>query len=157
MAETEVAPTQEGFSDDAWMQGVSEPVLGPAYFEGRKIAEKFMAKFEAEQFKPLIDKAADGFCERLWSDLETHLLSDVESNIQSEMWRMVDGVVLAICGGQQWALQKYALGDRHDCEKVRATIAALIPAELQDPLIADLQAENARLKADNASLRDRRY
>lgn len=35
--------------------------LGPAYFASRRIVERFMASFEAEHFKPLIDKAAKDF------------------------------------------------------------------------------------------------
>jgi hypothetical protein len=126
----------------------ADPVLGPAYFAARRASENFMAAFEAEHFKPLIDKFAGDLQDKLWSDLENFLLSDTESNLHTSMWRMVDDVVRAICGGEQWGLQRYALGDRHDCAKVRETLCRLIPAELQDARVADLEAQLAKVSAD---------
>lgn len=136
------------FSDKSLTEGLQSPTLGPAYFEARDVAARYMEKFEAEHFKPLIDKMVDEVRERLWGDFQDFLLSDTELNLQGEMWRMVDGVVEAILGGKPWALNKYALGERHDCEAVRAAVAKHIPAELQDKRVADLEAELERLKRD---------
>lgn len=45
-------------------------------------------------------------------------------------------------------MDRYVLGQRYECEKIRAAIAKHIPEELQNARIADLEAENAKLKED---------
>ena len=134
-------------------QGANYPGLGPHYFAARKTAEEFMAKFEPEHFEPLIKKAADAFYSSLQSSLEDCLLSDVESNIQGTIWRQIDDSVRALLGGERWALDRYALGERYDCDKIREAVAKHIPAELQEKRVADLEAENKRLHEDNENLR----
>ena len=143
------------FNDDDVKNGTDSLILGPAYFDARRVAERFMAKFEAEQFKPLIDKMAETFSERLWADLQSSMLSDIEMNIQGEIWRMVDNCVEALLSGNGWALEKYVLAGRYNDAEIRAMIAKHIPAEIQDARIADLEKENARLN-DSLS-RIRRY
>jgi hypothetical protein len=131
-------------------KGEQNPVLGPAYFSARDAAEKFMAGFEAEQFKPLLEKfvkqMSDQFTEVMWEKFQEWLIDDTQRNIQGAMWRDVDAILIAMLGGEQWILRKYILGERYDCEKVRATLAALIPAEIQEKRIADLEKENKRLR-----------
>lgn len=134
------------FTDDDLQQGTETLVLGPAYFASRRIAERFMAAFEAEHFKTLIDKFTKDFSNELWAGVADHMLSDTESNLSGEMWRMVDRCVAGILSGEKWVLDKYALCDRVDCEKVRAAVAAHIPRELQDKRILDLEAEVEALK-----------
>jgi hypothetical protein len=126
-------------------EGEQSPVLGPAYFAARELAANYMAHFEAEHFKPLVDKVVDEIRTKLWDDLEYRMLSDIESNLQSGMWRLVDDSVKALLGGKQWALQRYALGSRYECAEIRETVAKHIPAELQNERVADLEIENARL------------
>lgn len=126
-------------------EGAAHPVLGPHYFAARAAAEEFMAKFEPEHFKPLIKKAADEFYSQMQESLEASLLSDVESNIQGTIWRQIDDSVRALMGGERWALERYALGTRYDCDKIREAVAKHIPAELQDKRVADLEAEVKRL------------
>jgi hypothetical protein len=48
--------------------------------------------------------------------------------------------------GERWALERYTLGKYGDGEKARAAVAAHIPKEIQDARIADLEAENKRLR-----------
>lgn len=140
-------PMRDGiFTDDDLHQGTESLVLGPAYFASRRIAERFMAAFEAEHFKTLIDKFAKDFSNELWTGVADHMLSDTESNLTGEMWRMVDRCVEGILSGEQWVLNKYALGERHNCERVRAAVALHIPRELQDRRILDLEAEVKGLK-----------
>ena len=127
--------------------------LGPAYFAAQAIVGRFMASFQDEQFKPLIDKFAEAFNERLWSDLQSSLLSDTESNLASEIWRMVDQCVTGILSGERWIVEKYALGSRYDCDKVREAVAKFVPTELQDKRLADLEEDLQRLRADNEFLR----
>lgn len=149
------AGADPAFTDDDFMEADGYPTLGPAYFAARRTAEKFMAPFEAEHFKPLVEKFAADFQDKLWSDLEASLLSDVESNLQGSMWRMVDQTVQALLGGNKWALERYALGDKYDCGEIRAVVAKHIPVELQDKRIAELEAKVAELTADLA--RERGY
>lgn len=134
------------FSEDDLKQGEATPVLGPAYFDARRVAEQVMSRFEVEHFKPLIEKAAQDFEDRLWTDLQASLLSDTEMNLQGEIWRMVDGCVNALLTGDRWALERFALGSRYEHDKVRAAVAKHITAELQDKRVADLEAELAMTK-----------
>jgi hypothetical protein len=136
------------FEADEIEQGTEMPNLGPAYFAARKSAEKFMAAFEAEHFKPMIDKFAQDFRDAMWSDVTAFFLSDTESNLQGEMWRHADNMVKHILAGEDWAIKKFVLGERYDCEKVRAAVAKQVPTELQDARVADLEAQLARLKSD---------
>lgn len=138
------------FDEEDLREGTKWPTLGPAYFDARKMAERIASQFEAEHFKPLIDKMAEDFREKLWDDVRDYLLADTESNIQSETWRMVDNCVEAILGGHKWAMEKYALGSRYDCDKIRQAVAQHIPQELQDKRVADLEAEVEQLKKDLA-------
>lgn len=144
------------FTDEQLAQGEQSPTLGPAYFAAREAARRFMEAFEAGHFEPLIKKFADDFRDKLWSDIDTFLISDTESNLQSEMWRFADNNVKHLLAGEKWAIDKFLLGNRYDCEKIRATVARLVPKELQDARIADLEAEVMRLRTDNEFLR-RRY
>lgn len=134
-------------------QAVDYPTLGPHYFAARKTAEEFMAKFEPEHFEPLIKKASEAFYSQMQESLEASLLSDVESNIQGTIWRQIDDSVRALMGGERWALERYALGTRYECDKIREAVAKHIPAELQDARVVDLEAENKRLREDNEMLR----
>lgn len=131
--------------------------LGPAYFDARAVAKRVMAKFENEDFQPMVKKVVDAINEKLWVDVQNSLLVDVEIDLHGEMWRMVDSCVNALLGGSKWALQKYALAERyHDGTEIRAAVAKHIPAELQDARIADLEAEITKLRCDIAFYRDRR-
>ncbi len=129
-------------------EGAKNPFLGPHYFAARDAVEKFMAKFEAEQFEPIVKKAADDLYGKLLESVENHLMFDVESNLQGEIWRGVDNSVKALLSGEDWALVRYALTDRHDGKKIREAIAKHIPEELQMMRVSELEAENKRLRED---------
>lgn len=122
--------------------------LSPDYFASQAIARRYMAHFEAEHFKPLVDKLADEFRDKLWGDIDGWLLGDTESNLGGEIERRVSNTVRALLGGEQWALKAYALGSHYDCGKIRSAVAAYIPKELQDARLADLEAENKKLKEE---------
>lgn len=147
----------EAFTDAEIDFGAQNPVLGPAYLAARGIAEKFMAPFEAEHFEPLITKFADTFRAQLWTELETFLLSDIESNLQGSLWRMVDGTINALLTGEQWALNRYAMAQARygDAEKVRAAVAKHLGDELARARIADLESQLA--DARDTIERQRRY
>lgn len=120
--------------------------LGPHYFAARRFAAEIMKNFEAEHFKPLIDEFAKQFNDKLWGDAEAWILGDTEANVQGAVWRMVDDIVRGILGGERWAMERYAIGERLDCEKVRGTLVKYILKELQDARIADMEKEIASLK-----------
>ncbi len=143
------------FEADEIAEGERTTTLGPAYFAARKSAERFMAAFEAEHFKPMIDRFSRDFRDAMWGDVVAFFLSDTESNLQGEMWRHADSMVRHVLAGEEWAMKKFALGERYDCEKVRAAVAKSVPRELQDARIADLEAEVAKLKNDLAFYRNR--
>lgn len=133
------------------------PTLGPSYFDARRVAEQFVIKFRAEQFKPIVDTLATEVADRLQNDLDTYLLENAEMNLQAELYRMVDYTINALLGGEQWALQRYGLAARYnDGGKIREAVAKHIPKELQDVRIADLQEEVERLRKD-AAIRERSW
>lgn len=134
------------FDDDVIEEASKYQTLGPAYFEARKVAERVLANFEAEHFKPLVDSVVKEINDKIWESVQDCLLCDTEMNIQGEIWRTVDECVAALLGGKKWAFDKYVLGERYDCDEIRAVVAKHIPAELQDARIKDLEAENASLK-----------
>ena len=126
--------------------GEQHPALGPEYEGARNAAEAFMAKFEAEHFKPLVDQFADAFRDKLWSDLSDWLIGDTESNLQSEMRRMIEGTVNALLSGEQWALNRYVMSGYHDGEKIRKAVALHIEEEVAKARITDLEKEVTRLR-----------
>lgn len=136
------------FEQDEIEDGKEHLTLGPAYYAARKTAERFMADFEAEHFKPLIDEFTKKFSDELWDKVSDWLLADTEHNLQGAMWRHTDSMVSHILAGEDWAIQKFALAERYDCEKIRAAVAKRVPKELQDARIADLEAEIVKLKKD---------
>ena len=142
------------FATEDFDDGYSK-ALGPAYFSARRKAKEFMAAFEAEHFEPMVQKFTDQFYDAARSEFENYLLSNTEDNLQSHIWRVVDGTVDALLGGNAWALERYVLGDRYDARATRAEVAKLVPAELQDIRVAELEAKVAELTADLDRLRNR--
>lgn len=134
--------TPEDFAQSAEHGGL----LGPAYFAARRVCERALADFQAEHAKPLVDDIVQNIADRLWDSVQSSLWGDVELNLQSQMWGMVDETVKALLSGQRWALERYALGSRYDHQAVRAAIAKHIPTELQDARIAELEAKIASLE-----------
>lgn len=134
-------------------KAAEHPYLGPHYFAARETVEKFMAQFEPEHFEPLLKKAAETFYSQMLESLQDHLLSDVENNLQGTIWRQIDDSVKALLTGERWALERYALGERYDGEKIREAVAKHIPVELQDARIKDLEAEIEKLHKDISYLR----
>lgn len=120
--------------------------LGPEYFASRRVVEAFMAKYEAEAFKPLIDKFVEEFRDRLWSDVVDYLLSDTEENLHSAVRRMVRDSVQALLTGEEWAMRRYPFADYSDGEKVRKAVAVHGGDELALARIGDLEKEIASLK-----------
>ena len=137
------------FTADDIRQGEEHPTLGPAYFAANRVMAAAMAAFQEEHIDqhvaPIIKKASDDLYENVMRATQDYLFSNAEMNLQGEMWRMVDQIVKALLSGEGWAVKKYALGERYDCEAVRATLTRHVPAELQNARIADLEVEVKRL------------
>lgn len=149
--------TEQAFEIGDFAEAEGYPVLGPAYFSARRKAAAMVEHLAAEDFEPIIKKAADDFYAKLLDDAQTYLLSNAEDNVQGEIWRAVDQCVQDLLTGKDWALSRYALGDRYDTKAVRAAVAMLIPAELQDARLVEAEAEITKLKADLQFERDRRF
>ena len=138
--------TEADFTEADLKQGAQHLTLGPAYFAARRVCQAHLEAFEAEHMRPLIQKFTKELADEVWTTVQDSLWSDTEYNLQGQMWRMVDQCVLPLLSGEGWAVGKYALGERYDCEKVRATVAKHVPAELQDARVADLEAEVKKLR-----------
>lgn len=124
------------------------PTIEPEWTRGHEKAEQVIAQFEAEHFKPILEKLSDAMSERLWNLLRDYLLSDTESNIEGHMRHRIESSVQALLGAERWAVDKYVM-DKYDAGKdIRKTLAALIPQELQDARINDLETELAKLRND---------
>lgn len=139
---------QQMFTDEQMKDAENHPTLGPAYFCSRDVVERAMAGVQASDFKPLIDRLTKEINDVVWSGVQDHLLSDTEMNLQGAMYQQVDDCVKALLSGQEWALNRYALGPRYDHEKIREAVAKHIPKDLQDARIADLEARVAELKKE---------
>lgn len=138
----------DAFTADDLAKGEEHLALGPAYFAARRVVEGALENFQAEHVEPWLKEATDALYEKLLGDVQNYLWSNAEMNLQGECYRMVDRCVLALLSGEEWAVRKYALGERYDCEKVREAIARHVPKELQDARIADMEDELKRLRED---------
>lgn len=121
------------------------PRLEPEYTRANAVAEKVMAQFEAEQFKPLLKKVADAVTEHLWDIFRDHIVSDTEMNVAGHIRDRIESSIRALLAGEKWAVEKYCLQNYRQ-EEVREAIARHIPIELQDKRLQELEAENKRLK-----------
>jgi hypothetical protein len=131
----------------------STPTLGPGWSASRRIADKLMRDWTDERFKALIDEFSKRFNEHLWDDVQASLQSDSHWNVQCYIRQMVDDTVKALLTGQPWALQRYPLTENYEGAEIRAAIAKHVPIELLDKRVADLQAENKRLRESLELLR----
>lgn len=136
------------FTDENIAEGEKSPTLGPAYFCSRDVVERAMAGVQSSDFKPILDSIVKQISDHVWTKMHDHLLVDTEMNLQGAMWSQVDDMVKHILAGEKWAMEKFALGARYDCEAVREAVARYVPAELQDARVADLEKQVAELKKD---------
>ena len=140
--------TTLGFTPQEMKEASQYDSLGPQYFGGRNAAEALMAKFEDEHFKPLIDKFADDFRDKLWTHVQDSLLSDTKSNVGLEIGRMVEGTIRALLTGEEWAMRMYPFCDYRDGAKIRAKLAEHAGDEIAKARIADLEKELASVRSD---------
>lgn len=120
--------------------------LGPEYFASNRLAEAMIAKFDAEHLKPLVDKVADEFRDKLWTDVVDWLLDDTEQNVGAAVRHMVEQTVQALLSGKEWAMQRYPYADYSKGEEIRAAVAKHGGDTLLARRVADLEAENIKLR-----------
>jgi hypothetical protein len=131
-----------------YKKGEQWPALGPCYSASQRIVEEALAHLTADDARKIADGIAKQVYERIYEVAEDALWSDAEVNLQGKMWRMVDEVVRGILSGERWVMVRYALGSRYDCDKIREAVAKHIPQEIMQARIADLEADNERLRRD---------
>jgi hypothetical protein len=142
--------------EDFVEEGKQHPILGPEYFMARKIAENTLNNFKDKCFNEFLKETSEKLYEKFQETFESSLMFDAENNIQHQIWNTVEQIIRAILGGEQYILQKYVLGPKYDCGKIRETVAKLIPEELQNARIKDLESELKNVK-DNLEFYQRRY
>lgn len=120
------------------------PSIQPEYTRAHAVAEKVMARFQAEQFEPIVKNLTDHLREHLWDLVRDSIIEDTEQNIAGHIRDRVESSVKALLTGEEWALNKYAL-HKYDHAGIRKKIAEHIPQELQDLRLKEVEAENKRL------------
>lgn len=143
------------FTDEHIAKGIQAPTLGPAYFCSREVVERAMEGVQSSDFKPMVDGVVKTISDHIWEKVQDHLLADTEMNLQGAMWNQVDAMVKHLLAGEEWAMKKFLLGERYDCDKIRRTVAQHVPKEIQDARVADLEKEVARLKDELKFYRNR--
>jgi hypothetical protein len=148
------------FADVFLKQAAANPNLGPAYFDAQAVVDAAFPDEASgpiiEAMQPVIKKFVDDAYEALLERAQDYLFSNIKDNLQQNVWRMVDASVMGVLGGDKWAVQQFVLDDRYDCKEARRVLAALIPVELQDKRMAELEAELAKAKDENRRLLDMR-
>lgn len=141
-------------SDDIKTASNMQP-LGPHYFSSRRFAEEVMKDVEMKFFDPALKKFSDDIYAAVLEKVGDWLASDSEANVQGHIWRTVDEIVRGVLSGEQWIMDRYALGSKYDCATAREAIARHVPKELQDARISDLEEEIKRLNETIKFLRQR--
>ncbi len=136
------------FTEQELQEGQKYQALGPHYFSSRRIVEGAMQSLSDRDMQEVIKTFVDDAYRKLQQAVEDSLWSDAEVNLQNQMWRTVDEIVKGILSGERWAMERYALGPKYECDKIRKAVAKHIPDELAAARIADLEAELARVNED---------
>ena len=120
--------------------------LGPGYYAARRVAETVMRGSDTEPFAAMAEKCRDEIYRAVYDTIETHMLADLEINIQGHISRMVDDTVQALLTGQPWAMERYPYHAYSRGEEVRAAVAKHGGETLLMKRIADLEKEIERLR-----------
>lgn len=139
-------------TDDDINSGREMPELGAHYFSARRFADGLLKNVEPDVMKPVIDKIAEQLIEAVWDATKNWLLTDTEANVQGHIWEMVDRIVSAILGGEEWAVKTFALGNRYNTAKIREALVRQFPDELRTVLVAERDKQIAELKKEIARL-----
>ena len=129
--------------------------LEPEYTRAHAFSETLLKEFEAEHFKPIIKKLTDAVGEALWNMVRDSLIDDTSRNVAEHIQDRIESSIEALLGGKEWAIKKYCL-EGYDREAIRAAVAKVVPKEVQELRIADLEKEVTRLK-ESLDFHTRRY
>lgn len=122
--------------------------IEPEWTRAHAVAEHVMAKFEAEQFKPLLKKISDHVTEHLWDLLRDHIIEDTHSNIVGHIRYRIEHTIHALLGGESWAVDLYVTGKGWDKATIRKGLAEAIPVQLQQARMKDMEEEIETLKKE---------
>ena len=133
------------------------PALGPEYRASHRLAEAMFDKFNAEHLRPLVEKAADEFRDKLWDDVRDWCLQDSELNVAGAVREMVEQTITALLTGKEWAMQRYPYADYSKGEEIRKAVCAHGAETLLGQRVADLEAELAKAQQTITYMRNRSY
>ncbi len=136
------------FTEQDLDQAKGYDVLGPAYFAARRIAEQIMAGVEVEPLKVVATKCADQMRDAVYEYVEDSMRSDLETNLQGHIRKMVERTVFALLTGEEWAMRQYPLSQSYDGAAIRAAVAKHGGEPLLMQRIAELEADVTRLQED---------
>lgn len=119
--------------------------LGPVYFAARRVAEGFLKGADLAPIQKITTSVVDDIRDGLYEYLEGHILSDLESNIQGHVQRLVENTVEALLTGADWAMRQYPLADYSRGERIRAAVCKHGGEGILQTRIAELEAEVERL------------
>ena len=122
------------------------PVLGPEYGASNRLAEAMLEKLQVEHLKPLVERVADEFRDKLWDDVRDWLLADTEQNVAGAVRNMVEQTIVALLTGKEWAMKRYPYANYSKGEDIRKAVAQHGSEPLLMARIADLEAEIAKQK-----------
>lgn len=120
------------------------PRLGPEYRASNRLAEAMLDKFSAEHLRPLVDKVADEFRDKLWNDVCEYLICDTELNVAGHIRHMVEQTVEALLTGKGWAMQRYPYAEYSKGKEIREAVAKHGGDTLLAQRVADLEEELVR-------------
>jgi len=101
-----MAADEDVFTAEDLDQTRSCASLGPAYFAARRAAEVLFQGQPTDELKKVADKITDDLRVALYDYMEWSLMSDLESNIQGHVHRMVDSTIEALMNGNEWAMKR---------------------------------------------------
>lgn len=128
------------------VEGEASPVLGPVYFSARRWADGLVPAYQEGALAAIVKKAAEHFLGELQEGAENYVLADVSSNVQGHVWHLVDRIVEdGIIGDVPWVVQRYALGERYNCQALRVALVE----KCRDVLVP-MVAQRLRDEADQA-------
>ena len=122
-------------------------VLGPEYWASERAADELVRMvLPQEALDAIAKEAAKAVSEAVFGRISEFLWDGVlEHNMQLKAYQMVGDVIEAIISGNKALAQRYAL-DRFDQFGVRKAIAELIPDEVAQKRISDLEEEIVMLR-----------
>lgn len=135
-----------GIEDEDVKAAEKYETLGPAYYAARRVAEIVMRGSDTLPFEDVAEECRDLIYRKVYDTIETHMLCDLEINIQGHITRMVDDTMQALLTGQPWAMERYPYHAYNRGEEVRAAVAKHGGEPLLMKRIADLEKEVERLR-----------